>query len=546
MGISFLYPALLAGLVALGIPILIHLIRRRRVRLVRFPAVRFILLSRRRIARRHRLKNLLLLLLRLGAVASFIALVAHPFLVTRGSMAGSRWAPLTVALLLDNSLSMGYRQEGGTRFELARRAAQTLLKGLGPQDRVLVLGTASSPEGWPREGEPPERALARVDSVRLSAGAGDLLAAFARAYEALAGPAYQKELILISDLARSDWAHFDLRSIQRFDPQLSLRVVHVGAGEQAPNASVRAVRWLGEALTTGVAAGVEAEVVNHSNRPLRALRVRLHAEGRVRAERRVDLAPREVRRVAFSLTPERPGPVGGWVELAGDRLPEDDRRFLAGKAGEKVRVLLVDGDPRTSLALSETFYVLHALRAAGTPSPFVLSVVSGHGLGGVRWEDFDVALLCNVSDWPPPVRQAVGQFLAAGKGVFLALGEWVDPETYNRELLEAAPRLLPARMGPAVRRPPARPARVREVQLDHPILRALSKQGALALDRARVEGYIPMGSTGGRGRILLALDDDTPLLVEHTVGPAKALVFSSSCDRDWTNLPIFPAFVPLV
>ena len=141
MGITFLNPLFLFGLAAGIIPILIHRLVQRHGKVKKFSAVRLLLLSQQNLVRPERLKELILLVLRVLAVLTLALLIARPVWLFSGVFStGEEGAK---ALILDNSLSMGYREERGERFELAKAHARDILKTL--KGRVLILPTVTVP-----------------------------------------------------------------------------------------------------------------------------------------------------------------------------------------------------------------------------------------------------------------------------------------------------------------------------------------------------------------------------------------------------------------
>ena len=100
MSVFFLYPVFLFGLAAATLPVLIHLLNRRKLRRIRFPAVRFILLSQKRISRSYRLRHWILLALRTLAIVLLALLLANPIFKTgAGLFAGG--GPVALVVLLD-------------------------------------------------------------------------------------------------------------------------------------------------------------------------------------------------------------------------------------------------------------------------------------------------------------------------------------------------------------------------------------------------------------------------------------------------------------
>ena len=134
MPLFFLHPIYLYGLIAASIPLLIHLLNRRKIKRLRFPAVRFVLLSQRRIARTYRLRHWILLALRTLAVFLLVLLLSHPIFQTGvGLSAGG--GPLSLVVILDNSLSMKWSRED-EGFKQAKEAARLLLSSLKDGDRA--------------------------------------------------------------------------------------------------------------------------------------------------------------------------------------------------------------------------------------------------------------------------------------------------------------------------------------------------------------------------------------------------------------------------
>src|SRR5437016_811152 len=139
---AFLAPAFFIGLLAIGLPIVIHLIQRERKEVVHFPSLMFLRRIPYQSVQRRRIHNWLLLLLRAAAMALVVAAFARPFfrqdpVNAAAASAGAR----EVVILLDRSASMGY----GDRWEKARDEARKVVRGLGAADRatLVLFGTTT-------------------------------------------------------------------------------------------------------------------------------------------------------------------------------------------------------------------------------------------------------------------------------------------------------------------------------------------------------------------------------------------------------------------
>ena len=218
MSFFFLHPLYLFGLAAASLPILIHLLNRRRLKRIRFPAVRFVLLSQKRISRSYRLRHWLLLALRTLAVILLALLLANPIFQTgAGLFAGS--GPVSLVILLDNSLSMTWSGDGNG-FKQAEEAARLLISSLNDGDRAALIPTnISAKERFRLKGE-KEVLLKELDRIEIADGTANFAVALGKAYELLNEPASQKEIRLISDLGLTGWDEFSISSLKRVDPSI--------------------------------------------------------------------------------------------------------------------------------------------------------------------------------------------------------------------------------------------------------------------------------------------------------------------------------------
>src|SRR5918997_1671000 len=142
MSLFFLYPIFLFGLIAASLPLLIHLLNRRKLNRIRFPAVRFILMSQKRISRSYRLRHWILLALRTTAVLLLALLLANPIFQT-GAGLFACGGPVSLVVVLDNSLSMTWSGDGGG-FKQAKEAARILIDSLNSGDRAVIIPTSLS------------------------------------------------------------------------------------------------------------------------------------------------------------------------------------------------------------------------------------------------------------------------------------------------------------------------------------------------------------------------------------------------------------------
>jgi hypothetical protein len=544
MSVSFLYPFFLYGLVAASLPVLIHLLNRRKLKRIRFPAVRFILLSQKRISRSYRLRHWLLLALRTLAVVCLALLLANPIFQTgAGLFAGA--GPVDLVVLLDNSLSMTWSGDGDG-FKQAKEAARLLISGLNDGDRAALIPTSfSGKEPFRLKGQ-KEILLKELDAVEIADGTANFAAALAKAYELLGEPAAQKEIRLITDMGLTGWDQFSLSSLKQVDPSIPLKTLRVVSKQTLLNATVKEVRLAGQSVGANLPLQIDATVANFGDGEIKELLVQLSIDGQNKEQKLTTVPPRGEATVSFQTRMAAPGAHFGQVTLKKEGLAGNPAANFALDAQDKLRILVVDGDPQTSLAQSETFFLSRALNPVGEKdsSLFLPTVIVADGLATASLDSYQAVILCNVASLPDAWLAKLQSFVQQGGGLLIFAGDRVQAESYNR-LAHSAPPLLPAELRERKLGAESSGEKIEKIDLAHPALQGFSDAIlSESMKSARVWGYTRSASAGGAVLVVLANGD--PLLMERRVGAGRVMFMATSADRDWTDLPVKTAYLPFV
>jgi uncharacterized membrane protein YobD (UPF0266 family) len=538
MSVFFLYPAFLFGLLAASLPILIHLLNRRRLKRVQFPAVRFILLSQKRISRSYRLRHWLLLALRTLAVVFLALLLANPiFQSGAGLFAGS--GPVSLVVLLDNSLSMTWSGDGNG-FKQAKEAARLLISGLNEGDRAALVPTNISGKEAFRLKDQKEILLKELESIEIADGTANLTAALGKAYELLNLPAGQKEIHFITDMGLTGWDQFSLASLKQVDPSIPLKLIHVGRKEQALNASIKEIRLGGHGVGVNLPIHIEATVANFGDSEIKDMLVQLSIDGENKEQKLAAVPPKGATSVDFRTTIARPGAHLGRITLKKEGLAGNAVANFTLEAQDKLKVLVVDGDPQTSLVQSDTFFLVRALNPAGErdSSLFLPTAIVTDGLHTANLDSYQVVILCNVATLPDGFVAKLQQYLRQGGGLLIFAGDKLQLDHYNQQLAQILPGPLRDKKSGAE----ASGEKIDKFDLAHPALQSLVDPILQeSLKSARVWSYARSG-----GKTLISLANGDPLLLEQKIGAGKAMLMTSSADRDWNDLPVKTVYLPLV
>ncbi len=359
----------------------------------------------------------------------------------------------------------------------------------------------------------------------------------------------RRRLVFLSDLTMHGWEDFHLSRLTVVPEHVTLHFIRLGGPQRDANALITDVRITEKPFIEQAPLDLTAVVQNRSAAALHNVRVDLLLGSNLVGQQLIDLGPDEQLNVPFRIAAPAAGLHWGEVRLEGDGFAEDDRFYYALRTVTPVHVLLVDGDPGTSLFDSEIFYLLHALQPRGILGRplFYPKPIPWEGLEQERLSDYQVIVLCNVEALTPQVRQRLYQFVIEGGGLLFFAGNHVDPVRYNAMLYRSDTLLLPLALGQPMQRKQEQPMTIATVESGHEALAAFAGEEAL-LQRGKFYRYLTMeGLNAVPGvRVLLTLQDGRPLLVDKDLGRGRVLFFAASADRDWTDLPTHPAYVPLI
>lgn len=316
---SFLHPWALALGALAGVPLLLHLLRRRADRRVEFPALRYLRHAEQEHARSLRLRDLLLLALRMLLILLVALAAAGPLLGT-GNAADH--LPTDVALLLDNSASMARLVGDGTLLDTLRARARSTLRSAGRGDRFWILPAVGDPLV---EGAGSASALTALRRLRQTDGAADLPDLVARGAAVLpADPDRERELQLLSDLQATDFPS-PTSGGARSMPLVLLRADPAGpsANGAVTDVSAGAGRWVteGSQPTLSVTAGWFGSA---KDREADSAQLLLRLDGAAAGGAALPWGSSTV----LGLPRLSVGPHSGRVELGPSGLRSDDARYF--------------------------------------------------------------------------------------------------------------------------------------------------------------------------------------------------------------------------
>ena len=550
---TFLNPLYLFGLFAAGIPIVIHLLTRRRPKRILFPSVEFLREVNVAQLRRFRLRELLLLALRTLAIALLALALSKPAI--KGAV-GAGTAASSVVLLLDRSASMA-AVEGRERLsDRALSHSRAILESLDAGDEVQVIAFDAKPEAlFPQPTGDLTRVGSAVGTIEPHPFTTDLDAAVARGLSVLRSSArVNKELYLLSDLQATGLpggasagdsagagALADSGAKLGAAPSgLRFYVLPVAGTLRPENLAITGARLRGMATTSqapyvqaqaGPALGGGGSAVDVTVQAFGGggeVAVGVRVEGREVGRAFVPLGAGEGR----ALVPlSAAATTGGEAFLPEDAFETDNHRWFAGGSGGRIQVGLVEGGLRGASPIG---IALEAGQEAGQVDFRRLdsTTLTEGSLAGL-----DVLLLNDVAELGAGALAAVVEYTRGGGGLAVVLGPRARPAFYGSRLF---PALGTLRLGAAPRSAGSGQWTLRLAAPGHAAFEGFPGRSGDPITQASFRQAWPL-SPGTGSRVLARFAPDLPALVED----GRLLVFASDAEGQWSDFPTRGAFLPL-
>lgn len=548
---AFLNPFFLFGLLAAGIPLIIHLWNRRRVVTIDFSSLMFLMAAHRENARRFQLRQLLILLLRMAIVALIALALARPFL-TLGLPLASVRAKTDIVIVLDNSYSMAHQDVDGIRFEKAQTFAIDVMDTLRHGDSAALILMSDIPNPIFRQLTPDLGSVtAAINAATVSYRATNVQSSLELAHEILAeSEQLNKELYLISDFTRNGWENVGARLPRPYNRSgARVSLIPVVEGE-AHNTNIEEVRPSNQLIGVNLPLQLNVTTANHSVAPLTQRMLTLFIGGEKQKTMSFSAAANESLNTTLTYNFSTPGTHIGYLTLTEDRLNIDNQRYFALDVIGEVRVLCV-GEQTEYLALALNPHKNSNQQSAisNQQRDFLNAPPTTNGLQQLTvdtmilptqctptefesfpLEDYDVIILADVPKITRQIGAQLQEFIRHGKSVIAFVSMHSNAESYNA----LSDTWLPAQLGSTLTWTP--PQQVRAYQAGHPIFDVFPNEGFSAQYAPQFYSGVILRPTP-ESEVIAHFDDDTPFLIERNQGTSTLLLYNCGLLRRQPNAP---------
>jgi hypothetical protein len=533
---TFLNPAILFGLFAASIPIVLHFLNLRKLTKIEFSTLQFLKELQKTKIRRIKLKQWLLLLLRVLIIICLVMAFARPTLKSI-SLGGSSTAKTSAVIIIDNTFSMSVVTGKGSYLNQAKQIAKNLLNNFQQGDEITILATADFSSGISTPTTNFAEAQKNIEKIEISNISKTLNDGMIRGAQILyQSRNYNKEIFLLTDCQKERLINSP-KEISNFGKTLSpeTRFYLFDLGEKrSVNLGVEGIKAASQIFEVGKLVGFSIRVKNYSASSINNNVVSLFMNGKRCAQQNISLNSGESKEISFETTLKDTGLVEISAELEDDEILQDNKVFTSTYVPSKISLLLLTDKAEDSRLIK---------LALGLPNDKIkLSEVSNSQLSSINPKHFDIIFIIGTNGISN--AQILADYISSGGSTVVFPGSQNTLASFQN-FCSALGIQTPSVMVGKINSDKSI-SEFRQTDFQHPLLKNIFENiNKIRLASPEIFSYFKT-NLSEKGENIISLLDNSSFLSESKFGKGKIILFSSAPILSWNSFPMKAFFAPLM
>jgi len=535
---TFLNPAVLFGLIATAIPVLIHLLNLRKLKKIDFSTLSFLKELQKNKIRKVKLKQWLLLVLRFLIILFLVGAFARPALkgISIGGTTSS--AKTTAVFIIDNTFSMSVVDEKGSYFNRAKQVVKNILNELQDGDEIAIIPAAGL-NNQLRLTNNLSEVKKTIDELEISSVSGTLHFAVLEAAKLLEGSKnFNKEIYLLTDFQKSRLAERDetLSDLsQLLDERVKIYTFDF-SGKEIYNIAVETFEAGNQIFEKDKQISFNAQIKNYSRQPVNNLVASLYINGERSAQQSINLAEYESKKILFETVLKHSGFIDAQVEIEDDDIIQDNKGYLSINIPEQINVLILSENP------DDAKFVELPLQVSSENNFVKTDIRNIAQLQSVNLTGYDAAII--IADNFAGYADKLKSYIKDGGSILILPG---SNGFFNQFKNSCSALQINALVSASGNINSGRSTAIfDQVDFEHPVFTGMFTKGAKKKIESPEIYFYYRQNTQGSGNNIIALSDNSSFLAEYKIEKGKIFVLSVSPVLSWSNFPLKGIFVPLI
>lgn len=541
---TFLNPLVLIGLIAASIPIIIHLLNLRKLKVVEFSSIQFLKEMQKNKMRKIKIKQILLLILRTLAIVFLVLSFSRPTIRNINLAGLGSEVKNTIIIVLDDTPSMSVEDKRGEYFSQAKKLVHSILETVEEGDELYFLKFSElnlQRESFETTSKSVvERELENLNVSDISKNYFDLLVSLSKILENSKN--LSKEVYILTDFQKSNFPSNQSFQNLKLDRTIdaNTRIYFFKIGEKEPfNISIDSIYVVNKIFEINKPVTITASISNYSEENGSNISSNLYFNEKKVAQKGIDISKNSSGTFSFTGLVKDYEFVSGRLEIEDDDLIKDNIRYFNFYVPEKIKVLLVAESSEDvlfiNLALSQTL-------DDNSEPIFSITQTSPQFFNSYKPENFNLIIISS----PEKIfnLNTLKDYLEKGGTAVLIPGNNSSPISLNKTFETLGLNQINGVSGSKGSK--SSYTRFKEIDFNHPIFSEIfTDRVSKKVESPRIFYSFNYKPTI-KGKEIITLENDYSFLCEEKIGNGSVLIFSSSINLDWNELPIKPIFVPLI
>lgn len=532
---TFLNPAVLFGLIAASIPIVLHFLNLRKLKKINFSTLAFLKELQKTKIKRIKLKQWLLLLLRILIITFLVLAFARPTVKSFPFATGR--AKTSAVFIIDNSFSMSVVNENGTFINQSKQTAKNLLDSFEDGDEIAILPLSHYKNVLPFFNHNFITIRKEIDDIQTQQSSPTLNETLIQAGNILyQSKNYNKEIYIFTDMQKSRLYNSpneisELNNL--FGENIRLYIIST-IEKSIQNLGIDLLNLNNQIFEKNKTISFTSTITNYSAVPVNNSVASLYVNGKRSAQQNVNLMPDESKEFFFETTLIDTGLVEIYTELEDDDIINDNKRHTAFYLPDHYSVLIVNDVNEDSKFIK--------LALSDKSGNIKLDAINFSQLPVQNLSRYDAVIL-----FVPAYNfqhDKLSNYISNGGGLILFPGSKTSLSSYQfvcRALEIDSPISAVGKINSD-----DAPVQFDKIDMDHPIFADLFEDKTkFKIESPDIYYYFRMG-TGKLGRSIISLIDKSSFLSEYRFGKGIILNFNSAPLLSSNNFPVKALFAPLI
>ncbi len=533
---TFLNPAVLIGLLAAAIPVIIHLLNLRKLKKIEFSTLAFLKELQKNKIRKIKIKQWLLLVLRILIILLIVLAFARPAL--RGlSIAGTTSAAKTTAVLIvDDTYSMSVLSQNGSYFNQAKDFAKKIIEQLkeGDEGAIIFISEADQQQNLTSDFN---LLIDKLKQKEISYSKPDLSKVIAIASELVnKSNNFNREIYLFTDFQKNIFPPAEIKSdlSELLNENVKLYLFPL-ADREVFNIAIDDLKINNQIFEKGKPIKFLISVSNYSEQNIQNGVLSLFINNTRTAQKSFEIKAGQSVLIDIDAASDATGFIDVFAEIEPDDIEYDNKRFSSLFIPDNISALIISDENQSSLFLKL------ALQTFGN-GKITIEERKSNQIGGLQIFNYDLVFLCTYNVMNDIDK--LNKYLKDGGSLAIIPPVKTELDKFNGILKKLN---LPEASGVAGKlNEKSFLVQFDKIDFSHPVfLNLFRKDDKKSFESPVINHYIRY-STQGKGNNIIALTDGSSFLSEFRIGSGKLFIFNTAFDPGWSNLPVKTIFAPLI